>query len=107
MLAMKSIGDRRTAVRLEILGALWGTLQLAESARVINIGAGGAMIMSPSAMPLDTTAPVKLTLGGEQLTLQARVKHLRHVAASAEEPAHYLIGLELLGMPAVLAQALE
>jgi hypothetical protein len=104
---MKSFGDRRTSVRLEILGSLWGTLQLAESARVINISPGGAMIMSPSGMALDSTAAVKLTVGGEQVTLHARVKHLRHVAASAEEPAHYLIGLELPGMPAALAQALE
>ena len=104
---MKSFGDRRSNVRLEIVGALWGTLQLSESARVLNISPGGAMIMSPCGIPIDSTAPIRLSLGGEQVTLQARVRHLRHVPASGREPAHYLIGLELPGMPAALAQALE
>ena len=104
---MKSIGDRRAAVRLEIVGSLWGTLRLTESARVLNISPGGALIMAPSGMPLDSTAAVKLTLAGEQVTLQARVRHLKHVPASPQQPAHYLIGLELPGMPAALAQALE
>jgi hypothetical protein len=104
---MKSIGDRRAAVRLEIVGTLWGTVQLAESARVLNISPGGALIMAPSGMPLDSTASVRLTLGGEHVTLHARVRHLRHVPAAGREPAHYLIGLELPEMPLAIAQALE
>ena len=105
--AMKSLGDRRTAVRLEIVGTLWGTLQLTEAARVVNISRGGALIMSPVAMPTDMTAPVKVTFEGQEVTLDARVRHLRHVTDAAGTPAHYLIGLEFSAMPVSLSMALE
>jgi hypothetical protein len=104
---MKSLGDRRTSVRLEIVGSLWGTVQLTQAARVVNISPGGALIMSPVAMPADSTAPVKVTVGGEQVTLDARVRHLRHVPEGSGRPAHYLIGLEFFGIPSSLALALE
>lgn len=106
-LAMKSLGDRRAAVRLEIVGSLWGSLQLLESVRVLNISAGGALIHSPVEIALEALTPVRLTVEGEQVTLDARVRHVRPVPGSVLTPTHYLIGLEFQGVPAVLAHALE
>ena len=105
--SMKSLGDRRTAVRLEIVGALWGTLQLMEATRVLNISRGGALIRSNVPIPADSAAPIKVTVDGQQVTLDARVRHLKHVPAAVDEPAHYLIGLEFVAMPAALAMAFE
>ena len=104
---MKSLGDRRTSVRLEIVGSLWGTLQLAETTRVLNISRGGALIRSTVPIPADSNAPIKLTVEGQQVTLDARVRHLKHVPGVAGDPAHYLIGLEFVSMPATLAMAFE
>jgi hypothetical protein len=105
--SMTSLGDRRTAVRLEIVGSLWGSVQLTQAAQVVNISPGGALIMSPVSMPADSTAPVKVTIEGQQVTLDARVRHLRHVPAVVGAPAHFLIGLEFCEMPAALAMAFE
>jgi hypothetical protein len=104
---MRSLGDRRTAVRLEIVGSLWGTLQLMEATRVLNISRGGALIRSAVPIPTDSTAPIKVTVEGQQVTLDARVRHLKHVPADVSEPAHYLIGLEFLALPATLAMAFD
>jgi hypothetical protein len=105
--SMRSLGDRRGAVRLEIVGSLWGTLQLVEVAHVVNISQGGALIMSAVAMSVDAAAPVRVNVGGHEVTLEARVRHLRHVPAVATQPEHYLIGLEFSSVPAAVAQALE
>src|SRR5687767_11427147 len=104
---MKSLGDRRTAVRLEIVGSLWGTLQMMETTRVLNISRGGALIRSAVPIPADSAAPIKVTVDGQQVTLDARVRHMKHVPGDVGEPAHYLIGLEFVSMPATLAMALE
>lgn len=104
---MASLGDRRSAVRLEIVGSLWGTLQLVEVARVLNISPGGALIMSPVPMSLDTTGPIRVNVSGHEVTLEARVRHLRHVPASPSHAEHYLIGLEFSSIPSAVAQALE
>ena len=42
-----ALGDRRSRVRLEVVGALWATLELTEPARVVNISREGALITSP------------------------------------------------------------
>ena len=106
-MGMRSLGDRRTSVRLEIVGNLWGTLHLAETARVVNISRGGALIMSPVAMAAEAAGPVRLTVDGQQVMLEAKVRHQRHVASDPNHPPHYLIGLEFPSMPAALAQSLE
>jgi hypothetical protein len=105
---MSSLGDRRTSVRFEIVGSLWGTLQLTEAARVVDISPGGALIVSPVAMAIDSVGPVKLTLGNEEVTVDARVRHFRPVSgADGGDAARYLIGLEFATVPPALAQALE
>jgi hypothetical protein len=104
---MKPLGDRRAAVRLEIVGSLWGSVHLTQTARVVNISPGGALVMSPVAMAAQSMAPVKVTVDGQQVTIDARVRHMKQIPASPDAPAHYLIGLEFSEMPASLVVALE
>src|SRR5437870_2075071 len=40
---MRPLGDRRARVRFEVVGSFWGTVDLAEPARVININRTGAL----------------------------------------------------------------
>ena len=53
-----ALGDRRSRVRLEVVGALWATLELTEPARVVNISRDGALITSPVAMPPESVQPL-------------------------------------------------
>jgi hypothetical protein len=102
---MKALGDRREHIRLEVVGALWGTLEVNRPARVVNVSGTGALIASPAPVAVDSTQTVRLTLDGREFTLEARVRHMRQ-APDSTDGASYHIGLEFLGDPAALALAL-
>lgn len=106
-LDMKALGDRREHIRLEVVGSLWGTLDVNKRARVVNVSGTGALIASPIPAAVDSMQTVKLTLDGREFTLEARVRHLKQVANSTEEGTQYQIGLEFLGASPALALALE
>ena len=63
-----ALGDRRSRVRLEVVGALWATLELTEPARVVNISRDGALITSPVPMPPESVQPLHLKLEGRDVT---------------------------------------
>ena len=99
-----SLGDRRSRVRLEVVGALWATLELTEPARVVNISRDGALLTSPVAMPPESVQPLHLKLEGQEVIVDARVRHVRRVSGP-EEPIRYLVGVEFLSVPPALARA--
>lgn len=103
---MKPLGDRRRRIRLDVVGSLWGVFEIEREAELVNISRGGALIMSPTPAPVDSTQSIRLTLEGHEVSLDARVRHLRRVTGRAGE-AVYRIGLEFLDAPGVLAHALE
>jgi len=104
---MKPLGDRRTRVRLEVVGLLWGTLQVTNQARVVNISRNGALIASPVPVALESTQVLRLTLHGHEVTLRARVRHLRRASGNGEHDVHYCMGVEFLDEPPALLRALE
>lgn len=104
---MRPLGDRRARIRLEVVGSLWGTLEVSKQARVVNISTSGALIASPVPAALDSTQTVKLVLKGQEIKVDARVRHLKRVVSAGDERSHYQIGLEFLEAPAALAHALE
>jgi len=101
-----SLGDRRARVRLEVVGALWATLELAEPARVVNISRDGALITSPVPMTPETVQPLHLKVQGHDVTVDARVRHVRRVSG-ANEPIRYLVGVEFLSSPPALLSATD
>jgi hypothetical protein len=103
---MKTLGDRRAEVRLEVMGSLYGTLDIDEQARVVNISGGGALVTAAQPATVDSTQVVRLTLDGQQLSLEARVRHATRVEGQGEQ-VHYQIGLEFVKPPVALALALE
>jgi len=101
-----ALGDRRARVRLEVVGALWATLELAEPARVVNISRDGALITSPVPMTPETVQPLHLKVQGHDVTVDARVRHVRRVSGT-NEPIRYLVGVEFLSSPPALLQATD
>ena len=104
---MRPLGDRRARVRFEVVGSFWGTVDLIEPARVININRTGALVSSPSAVAADSTQVVRLTLEGHELPVETRVRYMRRVPKTGTDPEHYLIGLEFLSAPTSLVDAID
>jgi len=102
---MRPLGDRRRRIRLEVVGSLWGALEIDRQAQLMNISRTGALIVSPVAAAVDSMQSVRLTIEGHEIKLAARVRHMQRVD-EASGP-RYRIGLEFLEEPAVLAHAFE
>jgi c-di-GMP-binding flagellar brake protein YcgR len=102
---MNSLGDRRARVRLEVVGALRGMLGLPASVRLLNISRTGALIETPMAVPLESIQSVHFTVNGEDVAVEAHVRHVRHV--EREGVPEYLVGVEFLSMPPALLHSIE
>ena len=99
---MRPLGDRRGRIRLEVVGSLWGSLEVSRSASVVNISTGGALIASPVPAVLNATQMVRLIVDGHEINVEARVRHLQRIASAGADTAYYRIGLEFIGAPASL-----
>jgi hypothetical protein len=92
----RQLGDRRSRLRLEVVGSLWGALDFEDVARVVNISDTGLLIAARSAPPLDSVQAIRLRRDGHEVTVVARVRHFRQTTGPAGSP-EYLVGLELVG----------
>jgi len=103
---MSPPGDRRTKVRLEVVGDLWGGFEAEEPARILELSAGGALIASPVALAPDSVQPLLLSLGRETFVVEVRVRHLRPLPETDEEPLRYALGVEFISPPPPLTRFL-
>ena len=92
---MRRVGDRRSAVRLEVVGALWGTLEVHKQARVRDLNHGGALLEYPIPVVPDTVHAVTFAHDGHRISMNVRVRHVRP-ARSHEGTIVYLAGVEFL-----------
>ena len=103
---MRPLGDRRVRVRMEVVGRLWGTLELSETARLLNISTTGVLLESPLPFALQSTETLRLLVEGEEVAVDAHVRHLRQVIREGAPP-NYLIGLEFVSPPSSLIDSIE
>jgi hypothetical protein len=96
--------DRRSQPRYDVVGALWGVLELSEEARVLNISATGALVDSPFPCAVDSTQAVQLGVEGHDVTVDSRVRHVHF--EPGPEP-RYLIGVEFISAPLSVLQSIE
>src|SRR5688572_27916798 len=97
---MRPLGDRRRRIRLEVVGSLWGALEIDRQAELMYISRTGALIVSPVSAAVDSMQSVKLTLEGHEIKLAARVRHMQRLNEAGGQ--RYRIGLEVLDDPSVL-----
>ena len=102
---MKPLGDRRARVRFEVLGTLRGTLELAETARVVNISAHGALVESSASVALGSVHELHLTFDGRPARVTARVCRVDPIS-DERQPQRYTIGLEFLSPPSALTESI-
>ena len=103
----RRLGDRRLRPRFEIMGELWGTLEVALHLPMKNVGIGGALFESP--IPLAAESIHRLTWKADEreTAVQVRVRHARPIE-SADGECGYLIGIEFLSLnPLIGAQIQE
>jgi len=94
---MSALGDRRRRVRHEVVGALWGTLEIQEHANVLNISERGVLLAAPSPREVDSIQSLELELAGHDVQVEARVRHIRQAPGG-----EHLIGFEFLSIPSAL-----
>ena len=109
---MSPPGDRRSHERFDVVGSLWGLLEVSESASIRNVSSTGALIDSPLPVALESTQTVRLIVDGEPVTVGGRVRHVRRVESDSTrfpdiDGPRYLIGLEFLSPPGSVVQAIE
>ena len=100
------MSDRRAQPRYDVIGALWGVLELNEEARLRNVSATGVLLDSPVAMALDSAQTIQLAVDGQGVAVEARVRHVRQQTDDAMEP-RYVIGLEFIDPPSPVVQSIE
>ena len=98
------LGDRRGEIRFELIGDLWGTLAVAQSMPLVNIGPGGVLVESASPLAVGSSQWVRLTLGDDVNDLATTV---RHVAPAPGKLARYLVGLAFEALPAETLERIE
>jgi hypothetical protein len=103
---MKPMADRRHGERFDVVGALWGQLELSESAQIRNVSTTGALIDSPLPAALDSSQPLRLVVDGHAVSVEALVRHVRRVTVDRGS-ARYLIGLEFSSPPVSVVQSIE
>ena len=99
---MRRVGDRRSAVRLEVVGALWGTLEFHKQARVLDLNQDGALLEYPVPVLPDSVHAVTFEHDGARISLEVRVRHVRP-AVNADGTV-YLAGVEFISVPAALPE---
>lgn len=88
------LGDRRSELRFEIIGQLWGSLEVLEHLPLRNLARGGALIESRVPLNADTVHGVRLMFDDQANDLKVRVRHVTPVREASGD--RYLIGLEFV-----------
>jgi len=95
MASHERLGDRRSDLRFEIIGQLWGSLETVEPLPLRNVGRGGALVESRLPLAADTVHGVRLAYNARTSTIQAKVRHVTPIV-NPSGIERYLIGLEFL-----------
>jgi hypothetical protein len=94
--------DRRLYERFDVLGSLWGVLELPEIARVLDVSSSGLLVRTALCPVLNSVHAVRMLVDGDPVTVDTVVRHCR-----ADGSREYLIGLEFLMVPTTVLTSIE
>lgn len=72
----KRIGDRRKGPRFEIVGVLGGTLETWQRFKLLNVGAGGALLEAPAPLLSGSRVNGRITMAGQMREVRALVRRV-------------------------------
>jgi hypothetical protein len=96
----RRIGDRRVSPRFEIVGDLWGNVDVSASLTVVNLGRGGALLESPVPFAPESVHSVVAVTAEESHEVTLRVRH--STAGHQHEQRKYLVGVEFVDVSPAL-----
>lgn len=94
--------DRRTHERYDVLGALWGVLEMPETAHILNVSSTGLLIEAALNPVLNSVHAVRMMVEGDAIRVDTVVRHCRPGSNGRN-----LIGLEFLEVPTSLLTSIE
>jgi hypothetical protein len=96
----RRIGDRRVSPRFEIVGDLWGNVDVSASLTVVNLGRGGALLESPVPFAPESVHSVVAVTAEESHEVTLRVRH--STAGHQHGQRKYLVGVEFVDVSPAL-----
>ena len=97
------LGDRRTDLRFEIIGQLWGSLETVESHPLLNLTRGGVLIESRTR--LNAVRAVRFAFNGTSHDIQVKVRHV--TSEPVPDGGRYLVGLEFVEPSAAALEQID
>ena len=94
--------DRRSHERFDVLGSLWGVLELPETASIVNASGSGLLIETSMCPVLESVHSTDIQIGGEAITVESVVRHLQ-----PGDRGKFLIGLEFIQPHITIDDALD
>jgi len=101
----RRIGDRRGKPRFEIVGELWGSVDVSASLSVVNLGRGGALLESTTPLVPESVHAVLVVTDDESHQVTLRVRHTTPDEQSGRR--RYLTGVEFVDVTPALDEFLE
>jgi hypothetical protein len=94
--------DRRSHERYDVIGSLWGLLELPASATIVNVSRGGLLIESAVCVAPNAVHPIDMLVDGEPARVNAVVRHCHGCNSGG-----YRIGLEFVDVPGTVVSSVE
>ncbi|MEQ1726826.1 MAG: PilZ domain-containing protein [Vicinamibacterales bacterium] len=94
--------DRRASERFDVVGPLWGQLELPEPATVVNVSSAGLLIETALRPVLDSVHAVRILVDGDAVSVDAVVRHSRPGLGG-----RHRIGLEFVTVPTTVLVSIE
>ena len=104
-LMRRKIGDRRRGPRFDLVGELWGSLDVNSSLAIVNLAPGGALLQSAAPLSPGSVHSVLAVTPEGSYDVTVRVRH--SLAAFDQGRACYLIGVEFVDVSPALAEFLD
>ena len=89
------LAERRVAVRFEIVGELWGTVQTLQPLKLCDLAPQGALVESVAPLPVGSVQPIRFLCGSQSTEVRAAVRHVSPVHLD-DGRQRYRVGLEFL-----------
>ena len=94
--------DRRVHERFDVLGSLWGVLELPETATVLDVSTSGLLIEATLCPPLNSVHAVRMLVEGDEVRVDTIVRH-----CDPGSGGRIRIGLEFLTPPGPVLASIE
>ncbi len=99
------LGDRRTDLRFEIIGQLWGALETVDAVPLRNLTRSGALVEASTAPTPDSFRAVRFGVNGKTQEIKVHVRHVTPCKTAGGE--RYLVGLEFVDPSAAALEQIE